>query len=76
MENADKLDQFYTKPEIAKFCIEFLKKNIPEASRAQFLEPSAGNGSFSKNLENCLSFDIDPKSSEIIKADFLKLKKE
>lgn len=76
MEKSKRLDQFYTKPEIAKLCIEILKTEVNEENRAQFIEPSAGTGAFSSALENCISIDLDPKTSETIKADFLSIKKE
>ncbi|WP_199797280.1 SAM-dependent methyltransferase [Erythrobacter sp. QSSC1-22B] len=40
---------------------------------AQFVEPSAGSGSFFRLLPpGSIGYDIDPKSPDIIKADFLK----
>lgn len=60
-------DKFYTKKEVSSKCIEFInsfvKCNI-------FIEPSAGDGSFSNSLPNCVAFDIDPENSSIIKKDF------
>lgn len=38
-----KLDKFYTKPEVAKQCYDFLRQ---KADGEMFLEPSAGDGSF------------------------------
>lgn len=70
------LDQFYTNPKIAKDCIELLKKNIPQKNRKYFLEPSAGTGSFSSQLPNCVSIDLDPKINNVIQTDFMTLKKE
>jgi hypothetical protein len=66
-------DQFYTKESVAKICIcELLK--IPNIKKYTWIEPSAGNGSFFNNVPlkiKKIGIDIDPKSPEIIKQDFL-----
>lgn len=68
------LDQFYTKPSIAKICYEkvltFLKeKNI---SLTTWLEPSAGQGAFFSLLSgDKLGIDLDPKLEGIVCHDFL-----
>lgn len=65
------LDKFYTKYEVAKFCIDSFKKIITKPHT--FVEPSAGNGAFLKLLpENTVAFDLLPELSEIVKLDFLK----
>lgn len=58
------LDKFYTKPEIAVQCILKIK-NL--GSFNTIIEPSAGNGSFSKQLIN---LDIN-KNSNIIAYDII-----
>lgn len=62
------LDQFYTKPEIAKQCVQNIKENYNF-----WVEPSAGNGSFYNFLptNKRIGIDIDPQHHEIIKLDFL-----
>jgi len=65
------IDQFYTKPEIARVCIEHILEHIT-GSDYLWIEPSAGSGSFL----NCVNFekiglDIEPKSEDIQLADFL-----
>lgn len=64
------LDQFYTREEYAKQCIDIVKKyfNIDEY---KILEPSAGYGSFIKYIDNYYACDIDPKNNNIDKKDFL-----
>lgn len=68
------LDQFYTKPDIAKDCydkvIDFLnKRNI---ALTTWLEPSAGCGAFYSLLSgDKLGIDLDPKLEGIICHDFL-----
>jgi hypothetical protein len=62
------LDKFYTNPEVAKILIA--KVNLVDYEL--IIEPSAGSGSFSKQIPNCLAFDIDPQAEEIICQDFLK----
>lgn len=61
------LEQFYTKPEVASFCLS--KLNISDFDFV--IEPSAGDGSFSSQIKNCLAFDLEPKAPNIKKADFL-----
>lgn len=69
-----KLDQFYTKPVIAKRCVmetrNFLKHN-PKL----WIEPSAGSGNFLELLprNKRVGIDLDPKIDGIAKGDFLKI---
>lgn len=70
------IDKFYTKPMIAKKCIEHvISQIIIDKEKDLIIEPSAGNGSFIpfiKNIvKNFLFLDISPNSDEIIKQDFL-----
>ena len=37
------------------------------------IEPSAGGGSFSKQIKNCVAYDLVPEDDTIIQQDFLKL---
>jgi hypothetical protein len=67
-------DQYYTKQVIAAQCVKTLLEVIPESSSYQWIEPSAGNGVFLKCLPESidkLGIDIDPKSPDILKGDFL-----
>ena len=65
------LDKFYTPIKVAKKCIE----EIDDISEYDIIiEPSAGNGSFSSQL-NCIAFDIEPENEKIIKQDFLLINK-
>lgn len=63
-------DKFYTHPDIAKKYFEiFLNLNL---KTDYYLEPSAGNGSFSLLLPSgSIAIDILPESDSIIKADYL-----
>lgn len=72
MKRSKVLDQFYTQPKVAMHCLAVLERVVPEASRAVYLEPSAGSGSFSSLRENMIAIDIDPKIKEIEKKNFLK----
>lgn len=67
------LDKFYTKPEIAIQCYNFLKKFYPSLDNEMFLEPSAGSGNFLPLLKHYEAYDIAPEGDNIIKADFLSL---
>ena len=78
------LDQFYTKPEVAKECFNKFKK-VAEGlgvnlSEYIFIEPSAGCGCFSQLLpkKKRILIDLEPKKIQgienkgIIKSDYLK----
>lgn len=66
-------DKYYTDIRIAKYCIEKTFNIIGRENISKIIEPSAGNGSFSKQIENCLAYDILPEDDSIIKQDFLSL---
>lgn len=72
-----KLDQFFTKDEIAKSCIkdflDFLKNQNEDLDEILFIEPSAGSGNFYFNLpvKHKIGIDIYPLHKEIKKKDFL-----
>lgn len=66
------LDKFYTKPEVA---LHFINKvnNFYSFDNLNFIvEPSAGNGSFSSqiNFANIIALDILPENETIIQQDF------
>lgn len=69
----EQLDQFYTPFDTAKKCIALIP-NI--AQYDLIIEPSAGTGSFSTQISDCLAYDIDPKHESIIEKNFLMLKIE
>ena len=57
------VDKFYTQVEVAKECIDL----VPELNTYDLIiEPSAGHGSFSSQL-NCIAYDIEPENKDIIK---------
>lgn len=62
------MDKYYTKPEIVKLCLSLL----PDSHDYFFLEPSAGNGEFLKELPKPrMGLDILPEHPEVIEQDFL-----
>ena len=65
-------DKYYTPIELAEHCIDKTYKIIGKKNITEIIEPSAGNGSFSNQLE-CIAYDIFPEEDNIIKQDFLKL---
>ena len=68
------MDQFYTSPTVAASCIALILKHVPHANKCVWVEPSAGNGSFLHNvppLIKKIGIDLDPKSSDILKQDYL-----
>ena len=65
------LDQFYTKPEIAKLFVEKINNLVPLQNFDQVIEPSAGTGNILQYLpEGSLAFDLEPMSDGIIKKDW------
>lgn len=67
------LDKYYTSKELAKYCIDKTFEIIGKENIAEVIEPSAGSGSFSSQIENCIAYDIEPDNANIIKQDFLEL---
>lgn len=71
-------DQFYTPIQTSKKCYEIFLQKIQELNLDEknifYIEPSAGSGSF-LNLfpeDRSIGLDIEPKSENIIKQDYLK----
>jgi predicted RNA methylase len=71
------IDKFYTKNDIVKKCLDAIVYNIDINENDIFIEPSAGNGSFSNEMnklfKNVLCYDIEPENNNIIKQDYLEL---
>ena len=74
MANKIYLDKYYTPIDLAINCINKTINIIGKKNISEIIEPSAGNGSFSLNIEGCLAYDIEPQHETILKQDFLKLK--
>lgn len=66
------LDKFYTKMKISRYLIG-LSSEVLELDLKTYptLEPSAGGGAFSSQLDNCIAYDIVPELDGIIQQDFL-----
>lgn len=64
------LDKFYTPKEVALKCLNEI--NLSEYDT--ILEPSAGNGSFSKQIENCIAYDLAPEDASIKQMNFFDVK--
>lgn len=60
-------DKFYTKPETAKHLLTSISWQEDDV----IIEPSAGNGSFSSQIKNCIAMDIAPEHPSIQKQNFL-----
>jgi hypothetical protein len=71
-------DQFFTSPELAQKCWNtFIDKTKVDVKKYQFIEPSAGDGSFMKVLpNNTIGLDIEPRCEGIVKEDYLLWKPE
>lgn len=74
-QNSNKLhlDKYYTSKELAEYCINKTFEIIGRGNIKEIIEPSAGSGSFSNQIENCIAYDIEPEGENIIKQDFLEL---
>lgn len=66
------LDKFYTKPEMAAECLSRLDLD----SYSLVIEPSAGSGAFSNQIENCVAFDLEPEDPKITKQDWFLYSRE
>lgn len=66
------LDKFYTDPLLAEQLIEKVMSAYDTQSNIIYIEPSAGNGSFSNLLpHNHIAFDIKPEHNNIQQQDWL-----
>lgn len=68
-------DKYYTKNEVVDTCVKQLEENLDINDNDICIEPSAGNGSFIKNIKNVFKnykfYDIEPENEEIVKQDYL-----
>lgn len=73
IDKARQLDQFYTRSNIAKQCVDELFAQLAHpADQWLWIEPSAGAGAFVDFLPNTrIALDIAPRRSDISQADFL-----
>lgn len=70
-------DKYYTSKDLAKYCVEKTKEIIGQDNITEWLEPSAGSGSFLDYLDdNYLAYDILPEDNRIIKQNYLELNLE
>ena len=71
-------DQFFTPKSLAEKCYNTFQNEVKiNIDDYLFIEPSAGDGSFLKLLpKGSIGLDIEPRSSEIIKQDYLMWKPE
>ena len=65
-------DKYYTPKDLAKRLIDKTYEIIGKENITSVIEPSAGNGAFSLQIDNCIGYDIYPEHPSIIKANFLK----
>jgi len=66
-------DKYYTPMDLAKYCISKTYEIIGKQNITEAIEPSAGNGSFSNQIEGCMAYDIEPENKNIIKQDYMTL---
>ena len=64
-------DKYYTPPIVARWCIEKTYEIIGKENITEIVEPSAGAGSFSHQIPNCIAMDLYPQHEYIHKADFI-----
>lgn len=75
-DSARSMDQFFTKKETARLCVDLFEQNVaPLSSFDTIVEPSAGEGSFFDLLpaDSRVGVDLDPKREDLIEANFLQL---
>ena len=69
------IDKFYTKKEVAHYCINLFKQHMGPNNNDLIIEPSAGNGAFIDAIKsltcNYEFYDLEPEHEEIIKQDYL-----
>jgi hypothetical protein len=65
------LDKYYTPIELSKYCINKTFEIIGKENIIEIVEPSAGNGSFSNQIENCIVYDFMLLFKDLIKKLFL-----
>lgn len=75
--NKLELDKYYTPKDIVNKCLDLFFKEIPLSNISEIIEPSAGNGAFSKELSKLnkplIALDIEPEDISISKQDYLTL---
>lgn len=71
--NRLKNDKYYTSKELAKYCIDKTYELIGKENISEVIDPSAGNGSFNSQIDNCIAYDIEPEAESIIKQNYLDL---
>lgn len=71
----DTTDKFYTKTQIANWCVDEWKRVVEPEHDDIIIEPSAGNGSFIQKIKSLNIrygfYDIKPEHTEIESMDFL-----
>lgn len=69
-------DKYYTDPVLCKACIEIIKEVIGEENITEWVEPSAGCGTFSRQVKGCKAYDLYPQHHSIQQQNYLELKQE
>jgi predicted RNA methylase len=69
-------EQYYTPKDLAQKLIKEVELLVPDLARRAVIEPAGGTGSFieaarTAGVTDFLSFDIEPKHRDVLKADFL-----
>ena len=64
-------DQFFTRPEVAKWFSDWVKSQKFYANVETIIEPSAGNKDIAKFFPGAKLYDLDPKHNDITKQDWL-----
>ncbi len=63
-------DKYYTSTSVVKKCMELINEYIEIQEDDLCIEPSAGNGSFIKDIKSSFTnykfYDLEPESEEII----------
>ena len=74
-------EQFYTPPQLAKTLLQEVEKLVPNLAERTIIEPAGGTGAFIKaakklGAKQIISFDIEPKHSDVSLGNFLETELE
>lgn len=78
------IDKYYTNTVLVEHCINLIKQHVNMTNNNLIIEPSAGNGSFIKQIKTLSKYygiyniyykfyDLEPEHEEVLKQDFLEL---
>lgn len=64
-------DKYYTDKKLAKRLIDTTYRVLKKNDFSRIVEPAAGGGAFSSQIDDCIAYDIKPEGEGIIEQDYL-----